>query len=90
MTAWLPRLVARLPASVYAKLLVAFLIIAALLVAVGAVSLGVLGEANRRAEELVQLHRKTAATASSSTTPRPSSTASPRSSPYHWNRSMHA
>ena len=61
MTAWLPRLIARLPASVHTKLLVAFLIIAALLVAVGAVGLGVLGEANRRAEELVQLHRKTAA-----------------------------
>ena len=61
MTAWFPRLVARLPVSVYAKLLGAFLIIAGLFVAVGAVGLGVLGETNRRAEELVQLHRKTAA-----------------------------
>jgi signal transduction histidine kinase len=61
MNAWFPRLVARLPASVSAKLLVAFLIIVGLLVAVGAVSLGVLRETNRRAEELVQLHRKTAA-----------------------------
>jgi signal transduction histidine kinase len=61
MTAWLPRFIARLPAHVYTKLLTAFLIIAALLVAVGAVGLGALGEANRRAEELVQLHRKTAA-----------------------------
>jgi signal transduction histidine kinase len=61
MMQWLPWLVARLPAGVHAKLLVAFLIITGLLVTVGAVSLGVLGEANRRAEELVQLHRKVAA-----------------------------
>jgi signal transduction histidine kinase len=61
MTTWFPRLIARLPASVHAKLLVAFLIITGLLVAVGAVSLGVLREANSRGEELVQLHRKTAA-----------------------------
>ena len=55
------RLVARLPASVHAKLLVAFLVIAGLLVTVSAVGLGVLGETNRRAEELVILHRKIAA-----------------------------
>ena len=61
MTQWLPRLVARLPASVHAKLLVAFLVIAGLLVTVSAVGLGVLGETNRRAEELVILHRKIAA-----------------------------
>jgi hypothetical protein len=41
MTDWLPRLVARLPAGVHAKLLVAFLIIAGLLIAVGAVGLQV-------------------------------------------------
>ena len=41
--------------------LVAFLVIAGLLVTVSAVGLGVLGETNRRAEELVILHRKIAA-----------------------------
>ena len=51
---------ARLPASVHAKLLVAFLVIAGLLVTVSAVG-RVLGETNRRAEELVILHRKIAA-----------------------------
>src|SRR5215470_4806871 len=61
MTQWLPRLVARLPASVHAKLLVAFLVIAGLLVAVSAVGLEVLGEINRRAEDLIILHRKIAA-----------------------------
>jgi len=61
MIAWFPRLVARLPASVQVKLLAAFLIITGLLITVGAVSLGVLGKSNRRAEELVQLHRKVAA-----------------------------
>jgi signal transduction histidine kinase len=61
MTQWLPRLVARLPASVHAKLLVAFLVMTGLLVTVSAVGLGVLGKTNRRAEELVILHRKIAA-----------------------------
>jgi len=61
MTQWLPRLLARLPASVRAKLLVAFLGITGLLVTVSAVGLGVLGDANRQAEELVLLHRKIAA-----------------------------
>jgi signal transduction histidine kinase len=56
-----PWLVARLPVSVYAKLLLAFLIIAGLLVTVSAVGLKVLGETNRRAEDLVLLHRKIAA-----------------------------
>jgi signal transduction histidine kinase len=61
MTAWLPRLVARLPVSVHTKLIVAFLAIAGLLVTVSAVGLGVLGRTNRRAEELVVLHRKVTA-----------------------------
>jgi signal transduction histidine kinase/CheY-like chemotaxis protein len=61
MTDWLPRLVARVPASIYAKLLAAFLTIVVLLITVGAVGLHVLGEANRRDEELVALHRKIAA-----------------------------
>lgn len=61
MTQWLSQLLARLPASVHAKLLVAFLVIASLLITVSAVGLGVLGETNRRAEDLVILHRKIAA-----------------------------
>ncbi|MGH7318474.1 MAG: hypothetical protein ACRELA_02440 [Candidatus Rokuibacteriota bacterium] len=40
MTAWLPRLVARIPATVHTKLLVAFLAIVALFVSVAAVGLG--------------------------------------------------
>ena len=58
---WLPRLVAQVPASVHAKLLAAFLAMVVLLIAVGAVGLRVLSEANRRAEELVKLQRKIAA-----------------------------
>jgi signal transduction histidine kinase len=61
VTEWLPRLVARLPAGVHAKLLVAFLIIVGLLIAVGAVGLQVLSSVNRRAEDLVKLQRKIAA-----------------------------
>src|SRR5262249_51991639 len=61
MTDWLIRLVARVPASVYTKLLAAFLAIAVLLIMVGAVGLGVLSKVNRHAEELVTLHRKIAA-----------------------------
>jgi len=61
MRQWLPRLVARVPASVHAKLLVAFLIIVVLLIAVGAVGLQVLNTVNRRAENLVALQRKIAA-----------------------------
>jgi signal transduction histidine kinase len=61
MTNWLPRLVARIPATVHTKLLAAFLAIVALLITVGAVGLQLLGDANRRAEELVALHRKIAA-----------------------------
>ncbi len=57
----LPRLVARIPAAVHTKLLVAFLIIVGLLIALGAVGLEVLGEVNRRAEDLVKLQRKIAA-----------------------------
>src|SRR5213594_280511 len=61
MTDWLPRLVARVPATVHAKLVTAFLAIVVLLITVGAVGLRVLSEVNRRAEELVTLHRKIAA-----------------------------
>jgi signal transduction histidine kinase len=58
---WLPRLVARIPASVHAKLLVGFLVIVGLLVAVGAVGLQVLNTEHHRAEDLVKLQRKIAA-----------------------------
>lgn len=61
MTGWLIRLVARVPTSVYTKLLAAFLAIVVLLIMVGAVGLGALGKVNRHAEELVILHRKIAA-----------------------------
>ena len=61
LTAWLPRLVARVPAPVHAKLLAAFLAIVILLITVGAVGLGVLADVNRRADELVRLQRKIAA-----------------------------
>jgi signal transduction histidine kinase len=61
MMNWLPRLVARVPATVHAKLLGAFLAIVVLLIAVGAVGLQVLSGVNRRAEDLVRLQRKIAA-----------------------------
>jgi nitrate/nitrite-specific signal transduction histidine kinase len=61
LTNWLPRLVARMPARVHAKLLLAFLTIVILLIAVGAAGLQVLSHSNRRAKELVELQRKIAA-----------------------------
>ena len=57
----LPAAVARIPASIETKLLVAFLAIAALLVAVGAASVVALAEVNERAADLVKLQRKIAA-----------------------------
>ncbi|MDP2604129.1 MAG: ATP-binding protein [Deltaproteobacteria bacterium] len=57
----LPRLVARVPAKVHAKLLVGFLAIVILLIAVGAVGLQALSDTNRRAKDLVELQRKIAA-----------------------------
>src|SRR5262245_24055881 len=60
LTAWLPQLVARVPAPIYTKLLAAFLVIAALLITVGVVGLQVLQATNRRDEELVALQRKMA------------------------------
>jgi CHASE3 domain sensor protein len=51
-------LVARVPAGIRAKLLVAFLTIAGLLIIVGAVGLQGLREVNDRAEELIKLQRK--------------------------------
>jgi signal transduction histidine kinase len=61
LTEWLPRVVARVPATVHAKLLAAFLAIVILLITVGAVGLSVLADVNRRAEGLVKLQRKIAA-----------------------------
>ena len=61
LTEWLPRLVARAPATIYQKLLAAFLSIVVLLIMVGAVGLHVLIGVSRHAEEVVTLQRKIAA-----------------------------
>jgi CHASE3 domain sensor protein len=61
MTDWLVRLVARVPVTVHAKLLAAFLAIAVLLIIVGSVGLQALGTVDQRAEDLVKLQRKIAA-----------------------------
>jgi signal transduction histidine kinase len=58
---WLPGAVARVPASIYAKLLAAFLMIAGLLAVVSAVGLTELGHVNQRASDLVKIQRKIAA-----------------------------
>src|SRR5690242_3717390 len=60
-TNWLVRAVARVPAKVRTKLLVAFLGIAALLVVVGVVGLRFLGQANARVERLGTLQRRSVA-----------------------------
>jgi signal transduction histidine kinase len=61
MKQWLIGLVARIPVRVHAKLLTAFLVIVALLIAVGAVGLEELSAVNLRAQDLVKLQRKIAA-----------------------------
>ena len=61
MRGWLIRLVARVPATVRAKLLAALLAMVVLLIALGVVSLQALNAANRRAEELAKLQEKLAA-----------------------------
>jgi len=61
MRNWLPRVVARVPVTVHAKMLAAFVAMVIMLIAVGAAGLQVLAGANRRAEELVRLQRKIAA-----------------------------
>jgi len=53
--------VARIPARVQTKLLVAFLAMVALLVALGVVGLRVLAEVDHRTEDLIRLQRKIAA-----------------------------
>ena len=60
-TEWLPRMVAGIPATVRAKLLVAFLAIAVLLITLGAVGLQVLSGVNRRADELVKRQERISA-----------------------------
>jgi len=57
----LPGLVAKVPATVRSKLLGGFLAIVALLILFGFVVLQVLSGVNRRSEDLITLHRKTAA-----------------------------
>jgi len=59
--AWLVGLVARVPVTVHAKLLTAFLAIVLLLITVGGVGLQTLSAVNQRAEDVVQLQRKIAA-----------------------------
>ena len=61
LTEWLPDLVARTRASMFTKLLVAFLTIVALMLVAGIVGLRALSEVNKRAEDMVQLQRKIAA-----------------------------
>src|SRR5258705_7907405 len=58
---WLVRAVARVPANVRTKLLIAFLGIAALLVVVGVLGLRFLGQANSRVEHLSTLQRRSEA-----------------------------
>lgn len=61
MIDWLPRLVARIPASVHTKLLIAFLSIVVMFAALGAVGLSVLRASNERAESLLNQQQKIAA-----------------------------
>jgi signal transduction histidine kinase len=61
VTTWVTRLIARIPITIHAKMLTAFLAIVVLLITVGAVGLQTLSTVNRRAENLVQLQRKIAA-----------------------------
>ena len=61
LVSWLPRFVARVPSTIRTKLLVAFLAMVLLFVLLGAVGLGVLRGANRRAESLLELQRRVAA-----------------------------
>jgi signal transduction histidine kinase/CheY-like chemotaxis protein len=61
LTDWLPRIVARAPATIRTKLLAGFLSIVVLLITVGAVGLQVLTRVERHAEEMVTLQRKIAA-----------------------------
>jgi signal transduction histidine kinase/HAMP domain-containing protein len=55
---WPSRLIARIPATVHAKLIVSFLAVAGLLIALGAVGLETLSRVNRGAEELVKRQQR--------------------------------
>ena len=61
MTNWLVGWVARLPARVQTKLLIAFLSIVGLLIVLGAVGLQVLSGVNDQTNELIKLQRRIAA-----------------------------
>ncbi len=61
MMDWLPRLVARIPAGIQPKLLVAILSIVVMFVALGSVGLLVLRGSDQRAAQLVNLQQKIAA-----------------------------
>lgn len=61
VTSWLVGWVARLPARVQTKLLIAFLSIVGLLIILGAVGLQVLSRVNDRTTELIKLQRRMAA-----------------------------
>ncbi|MFN0316016.1 MAG: ATP-binding protein [Burkholderiales bacterium] len=61
MVRWLPKLVARVRATIHVKLAAAFVVMVLLLVAAGAVGLRALAEVNQRVEEMVNLQRKIAA-----------------------------
>jgi signal transduction histidine kinase len=58
---WLPGLVARLPAGLRSKLLLAFLALLALMIGLGAVGMRGLTEADRRDREMLRLQRNIAA-----------------------------
>ncbi|MFN0316024.1 MAG: ATP-binding protein [Burkholderiales bacterium] len=61
MLRWLPRLVARVRATIHVKLAAAFAVMVLLLAAAGAVALAALSEVNQRVEDMVNLQRKIAA-----------------------------
>jgi len=61
VASWLIGWVARLPARVQTKLLIAFLSIVGLLIVLGAVGLQVLSGVNAQTTELIKLQRKIAA-----------------------------
>lgn len=60
-TWWLPRRIARARASIRTKLLAAFLLVVALMLAAGAVGLQALSDTQRRTDEMAQMQRKIAA-----------------------------
>ena len=61
MIALLPRLVARIPASIHTKLLTAFIVIVGLLLFMGTMGFRALAEVNHQTQDIVGLQRKIAA-----------------------------